>query len=99
MSWKKTYEKYKKTQGLCSKPYRPTKNQEEASDYCIKHGISISPWAAESGSMPRKWYVAVSELNIDFKKVYKSKFQYDNEQIWEEVYKAREYYYDKSKKQ
>ena len=88
--------KYDETSGLCAYDYTPNERQALAYMYCIDNDIIISPIAAEQGMMPAKWYVGISTPD-DYKKVYKSKFQYDNNQIWEAMYEMCEYYYNKKK--
>ncbi len=74
----------------------PTEEQEKAYQYCVENAIRISPIAAESGPKPSKYFVGVSDPR-DYKKVYKSRFQYDEDQIWDAVYDACLYYYLKRK--
>ena len=86
--------KYEQTHGLGVYDYTPTDHERASYDYCINNDIRISPVASESGPRPRKWFVGVSTPD-NFKKVYKSRFEYNNEQIWPEVFKACQFYYDK----
>lgn len=90
----KAQEKYDKTKGLCSISYAPTSEEKDAYDYCVKNDIRISPVAIGPGMMNEKWYVGISTPE-NYKKVYKSKFQYDNEQIWPAVYEMCLYYFNK----
>ena len=75
---------------------KPTEHQQKAYEYCVNEGIRISPIASESGSKPSKYFVGISDPR-DYKKVYNSRFQYDEDQIWEAVFEACEYYYNKIK--
>ena len=86
--------KYEQVHGLGVYPYDITDHDKKAYDYCIENNIIISPVAAETGPRPLKWHVGISTPD-NFKKVYKSRFQYDNSQIWPEVFNNMKYYYDK----
>jgi len=72
-------------------------NDEQSKWYMwgVNNGIIISPVPVTN--KPGKWYVGISEPG-KHNKVYKSKFQYDWKQIWDEVMNAYKYYYDKHKK-
>ena len=87
-------ERYRRTKGLCAYDYEPSEKERRARDFCMENDIRISPIPVDQGSRPDKWYVGISTPD-NYKKVYKSKFQFNNEQIWEEIYKACIYYYDK----
>ena len=57
----------------------------------IKQGIIISPVPAKD---PGKWHVGVSTPD-NFRKIYKSRFEYDWLQIWDAVMESYKYYYEK----
>ena len=88
--------KYDDNHGLCSVYYNPTELEQLAYEYCVINNIIVSPYPAESGMMPQHWFVGISTPD-DYKKIYKSKFKYDNHQIWPAMYEMCVYYYNKRK--
>jgi len=62
--------------------------------YCIENDIRIAPVPTSQGLYPEEWRVGVS-LGSDYKTVYKTPNAYLVDEIWQEVYKAKKYYYDK----
>ncbi len=86
--------KYDQTSGLCAHDFTPTSEQQRAYFYCIDNNIIVSPVAAEEGMMPGKWYIGISTPD-NYKKIYKSRFKYDNLQVWEAHYEMCSYYYNK----
>ena len=86
--------KYDQKDGLCSIDYTPSEIEIKASHYCIAKDIRISPVPASEGPMPIKWHIGISEP-ANYKKIYRSKFQYDNHQVWEAYYEMCLYYYNK----
>ncbi len=70
----------------------PTEDQKKYYDYCVNKNIIISPIGINA--TPGKWYIGISTPD-NYKKVYKSKFIYDKDQVWEEMFNMCKYYYDK----
>ncbi len=70
----------------------PTEEQQKYDNYCVNKNIIISPIGINA--TPGKWYIGISTPD-NYKKVYKSKFIYDQHQIWEEMFNMCKYYYDK----
>ena len=66
-------------------------------NHCINNNIRISPWPTSQGLYPEEWRISIS-FGDDYKKIYKTPTIYTIENIWEEVYKMKKYYYDKRKK-
>ncbi|OUV25957.1 MAG: hypothetical protein CBC57_03605 [Euryarchaeota archaeon TMED97] len=77
--------------------FMPTKEQLKWDKYCIENDIRISPWPVSQGLNPEEWRVAVS-LGSDYKTIYKTPNTYFADEIWQEVYKTKKYYYDKHTK-
>jgi len=63
-------------------------------NFCIKNSIRISPSPITDGFYPEEWRVAVS-LGSDYKTIYKTPSTYLVNEIWQEIYKTKKYYYDK----
>ncbi len=71
-----------------------TNEQLKWDNFCIKNNIRISPSPITHGFYPEEWRVAVS-LGSDYKTIYKTPNTYLADEIWQEVYKTKKYYYDK----
>tara|TARA_R100001460_G_scaffold33140_1_gene64796 strand:- start:4890 stop:5177 length:288 start_codon:yes stop_codon:yes gene_type:complete len=74
-----------------------TEEQIKWDKYCIENNIRVSPWPVSSGFYPEEWRVAVS-LGSNYKTIYKTPKTYLVDEIWQEVYKTKKYYYDKHTK-
>ena len=64
--------------------------------YCISNDIRISPHPTSQGIYPEEWRISIS-FGSDYKKIYKTPTVYTVENIWEEIYDMKRYYYDKRK--
>lgn len=62
--------------------------------FCVNNGIIISPIAAQRGPNPKEWKIGVSFMP-NYKKINLSPSIYDENIIWQEMYKMMKYYYDK----
>lgn len=69
--------------------YTPTKEEEKARRWCIKHQIYISPFALGR----RKWHVDI-EIHG---RTHRSPDTFGPGEIWEAVYSYYHYYYKKRK--
>ena len=87
-------QRYIETKSLNAMLYIATDKEKEAYEYCVKNNIRISPIPTGPGTMPEEWYIGISTPD-NYKKVYKSKFKYNHEQIWPAFYEACCYYYGK----
>tara|TARA_R110000737_G_scaffold35167_2_gene54061 strand:+ start:310 stop:603 length:294 start_codon:yes stop_codon:yes gene_type:complete len=74
--------------------FTPNNEQLKWDDYCIKNDIRVSPWPIVDGFYPDEWRVAVS-LGSNYKTIYKTPNTYFVNEIWQEIYKTKKYYYDK----
>ncbi len=88
--------KRKNYKGL-GKDFIATDEQLKWDKFCIKNNIIISPSPVTTGFYPEEWRVAVS-LGSDYKTIYKTPNAYLADEIWQEVYKTKKYYYDKHTK-
>lgn len=77
--------------------FMATEEQIKWDKYCIENNIRISPWPVSNGFYPEEWRVAVS-LGSNYKTIYKTPNTYLVNEIWQEVYKTKKYYYDKHTK-
>ena len=82
--------KLKKLGHLLDNDWMMSDEQKVWYEWGIKQGIIISPIPKEPG----KWYVGVSTPD-NYKKIYKSRFEYDWLQIWDACMESYKYYYDK----
>lgn len=76
--------------------FTPTAEQYEWSRYCINNNIRISPVPTTKGPNPEEWRI---EVRIGpykrGEKGYLSPNVYTSENIWQELYNMKKYYYDK----
>jgi len=74
----------------------PSEEQMEWSKYCIRNNIRISPAPTQQGLYPEEWRI---EIRIGpykkGEKPYLSPNVYTADNIWEELYNMKKYYYDK----
>lgn len=69
--------------------YNPTKEEEQASLYCIRKGIRVSP----KGVFKQKvWHIDVS---LDGTTWHTSPDTYTEEELWPKYYSVCMYYYNK----
>jgi len=74
--------------------YSPSDEENKWHIFCVNNGIIISPIAAQRGPNPKEWRVGISFMP-DYKKVNLSPSIYDENIIWQEMYKIMKFYYDK----
>ena len=68
-----------------------TEEQYEAMVWCIKNNIRIGPYAASHGPASKEYYIDIIINN----KVNRSPEKYHMTEVWEQIYKYYQYYYDK----
>ena len=74
----------------------PTKEQLEWDKYCIYNDIRISPAPTQQGLYPEEWRIAISIGPYKRgEKPYLSPNVYTADNIWQELYNMKKYYYDK----
>lgn len=69
-----------------------TEEEFEAMRWCIKHGITIGPLAAEKGKTnPSNYFI---EISVKGEK-HRSPESFPAKDTWQQIYKYYKYYYDK----
>ena len=86
--------KYLEKDGLCSVVYEPSEVELRAYHFCVDNNIRISPVPETDGPRPVKWHIGISTPD-NHRKIYKSKYKYDNHQVWQAHYEMCLYYYKK----
>ena len=76
--------------------FTPTPEQIEWDRYCVNNNIRISPKPTQQGMQPEEWRIEV-RLGPYKKgeKAYLSPNVYTVDNIWQELYNMKKYYYDK----
>ena len=74
----------------------PTKEQYSWDVYCANNNIRISPAPTQKGIYPDEWRIEVRLGPYKRgEKAYLSPNVYTAENIWQEIYNMKKYYYDK----
>lgn len=74
----------------------PNDEQLMWDDYCVKNNIRISPTPTQQGLYPEEWRIAISVGPYKRgEKPYLSPNVYTADNIWQELYNMKKYYYDK----
>ena len=85
--------KNKKKLSLKMGDYIPTDGEILAYNSGVRRGIRISPRAVSSGNASVAWYIEVYSQG----RWVRSPESYPKVEIWREIYKAYDYYYQKEK--
>lgn len=76
--------------------FMPSEEQTKWSRYCIDNNIRISPVPTQRGMHPEEWRIAISVGPYKRgEKPYLSPNVYTADNIWQELYNMKKYYYDK----
>ena len=74
----------------------PTEEQYSWDIYCANNNIRISPAPTQKGMYPDEWRIEVRLGPYKRgEKAYLSPNVYTAENIWQEIYNMKKYYYDK----
>ena len=71
-------------------------NQEQMKHYryCIEQGIIIAPQPTSQGQFASEWRIGVS-FAPHYSKVYPTPSVWISDNVWQEVFRLMQYYYDK----
>ena len=76
--------------------FTPTLEQTEWDRYCVNNNIRISPKPTQQGMQPEEWRVEVRLGPYKRgEKAFLSPNVYTADNIWQELYNMKKYYYDK----
>ena len=76
--------------------FTPNEEQRKWSRYCINNNIRIIPAPTQRGMYPEEWRIAINIGPYEKgEKTYLSPNVYTADNIWQELYNMKKYYYDK----